>query len=350
MEEDTDFQYLKNYVEKVQILNNPNVNELFLKMLKKPMSNIPKNKIILTNFFCKLIMLQSINQESYDNKFQKYLSLTNLNYFIQLNKLIDACIRKEQQKTIKVMKKFLSLDMIKNLRFNPAFSTSEGLTNSFILDLKEKYQNSETIDYTEIAEEMRVGVEKIHERTEDLLKQPHQLKKEFEEILESIKDYYELLKYFLSFLIALFDITEERLKSNLDYYFKTNKIVSEFFGLIKKNNKTIVRKNSLIYYIHLKKYQNKYSSIGLLYQEWFMDNIRHIRNHGAHKKDSVEEIGFIDHNYKIKIQGQVKTFAITEIKELESKIHQFYLWNKGLIAKNYFNNDQELFNYLTFKN
>ncbi len=77
-----------------------------------------------------------------------------------------------------------------------------------------------------------------------------------------------------------------------------------------------------------------------------MNYIRFIRKQVAHEQESINSFGLNNYQYHIKINNTIQTFNLNEIKGLESTIHQFYLWNKGLIARKFYQNDDDLFSYL----
>lgn len=144
-------------------------------------------------------------------------------------------------------------------------------------------------------------------------------------------------------ILGLFDILEGNLNLDLSWYFSPKK--SPTF-LYYPPRERYIPKSWLEDYLKSSKYSQRFRSFRYILEEWVFKGFKEIRIHKAHKEIDVIQDKLYEGLYKIEIEGVSYKFTLGEINEIESQTLTFILWTKSIVARQYYQNNEDLINYL----
>lgn len=302
----------------------------------------------------KSILLSSINIESYDRRFQKYLQNPDITFFTELNSLIQLCFEKGKPKTAEILSRFLNQTSIYHLiKVNPNIKWST-LFNNTVFDLIEKFQSQDPFNSKEFMEIFSKAAQETQERSKSLNQYPDEFEKVAEKIINEIKNNWESSRFISGMIRALFELFNGHLKP-LERYFserfsaKWHYQGPSYKGSSYRDHKCCWIKdylNPILFHAQA----SKYNSIKFVFIDWFFRYIEKLRHFTSHSEKDIIQDKLEDEIYKVKVRenGKYSVYEYT-LQELESYFEQSYdflLLTKHLIARKFYENDDQMIQYL----
>lgn len=324
------------------VADNPNLSR-FLKSKGIDMFGILEINIL------KDILLFSINIESYDRRFQKYLQNPDITFFSEINTLLQNCVEKSKTTTTEILSWLLnqtSIYHLKKVRTNIKWTT---LFNDRIFNLIEKFLVQHPFNLMEFMKEVSIVAKETQERSKKLNQYPDEFEKVAEKIINEIKNNRESTRFLSGMIRALFELLNNNLKPLKNYFSESLSAKWHYQGPSYRGQECCW----IIDYLNPKLFTSqasKYKSIKIVFEDWFFRHIEKLRHFESHSEKDMIQDKLEDEIYKVKVKEN-KQYIHQEytLQELESYFEQSYdflLLTKHLIARKFYENDDSLIDYL----
>lgn len=333
-------ELIKKGADKLGLLNNPNLEDYLMSDEFGERYDIFVNNLLIP------LLIEINNPQRFDEIFQGFFNKPDLIFYQELEKLIKFAYKKDESKAMKLVSKFLkipAIDFFKKSHSRKLISSFEMTKN--IIGLSKEFKNKD-FDIHKSIEFMLNILLNVNKETKKMLKIPRILKSEVENVINLIKNHYESMRYIVGLILGLFDIVEDNLNRNILWYFSPNKSPTFYYYPPKGHH---IHRLRLKNYLNLSKYSESFCSVRYMLEEWIFKIFKDIRIHKAHREIDIIQDELYEGLYKIDIGGVSYKYTLEEIYEIESQAFKFILWVKSIVAKQYYQNDQDLVNYLIRK-
>ena len=297
----------------------------------------------------KNILLLSINIESYDRRFQKYLQNPDITFFSEINTLIQNCLEKSKSTTKKILSLFLSQTSIYHLKKVRTNIKWTNLFNDKIFNIIEKFQIQHPFNLKEFSEEVTTGAKETQERSKNLNQYPDEFEKVTEKITNEIKNNRESTRFISGMIRALFELFNNSLKPLERYFSEGLPAKWHYQGPSTRGQKCCWIKDYLNP-ILFPPQASKYKSIRIVFEDWFFKHIEKLRHFESHSEKDIVQDKLEDEIYKVKIkenrQYRVHEYTLQELESYFEKSHDFLLLTKHLVARKFYENNDSLIDYL----
>lgn len=300
-------------------------------------------------FNLKNILLSSIDSDSYDNRFQKYLNNQEISFFSDLVYLINECTKKSKTDTEEILNKFLSIIAIRQLQKTDPNIIWSTLFNLYLLEIIIEYQEQIPFNGEEFMSKIFECATDSLQKANMLKDLPDQFEKVAENIVNEIKNNRESTRYVAGLICGLLDLLNEDFKNPNHYFNERYSAKFHYYGPSYRYNRCCWIGD----YLNPILYQNqadRYKSFKLIFEDWFFNTIEKIRHFKGHSEKDIIQDKLETGIYKIYTKEKQKSVILeSKLEDLQSyyeKSYDLLLLSKHIVARKLYLNDDELFNYL----
>lgn len=340
---------IENAVSRMRCLNSPALNKWLQELGFGSFVEYLSFKNPLFVPFLSIFILNKINPIDSDKSIQIITNIRNLNFFSELDLLIKKGLKKNKEISNNLISTFIYLDAIQQIKIGDINPIETALMNDAILELKEKYPTLKSNKIDIIFNELNLIIPEVEKRAERISKITTEVEKKSINLLNHIKNNYETTRYIVGLIIGFFDLLANEIEKDIGLYFdKGNSTKFLFFtGKYKEKIKRNAPKNPLIKYLKESEYCNQFNSIRIIFEEWVIKKYNPYRIFESHWQKDIIQDKLDQGIYKIYINNEeIREFKIDNLEKIYRDLLQFLLWTKGLVARNFFSDNQELFSYL----
>lgn len=333
-------QFTKEFIENLEILDTESVHEF----LKSKRVNGITQQLKLSEVIINLILVISIDSTAYDKCLGESLGDDTLAFFSEVQILLQESVKKDKPATDKLLSQFLNLPAIKKIEKVNLALVEKTLMDDRMLDIETKYQNSDTVEYDKIENDLIRATYQVKQRGKILANLPSNTELLAQRILKLINDSLQTARFFFGLLIALLDLLNDRLERKTDSYFsEQNSYVSLYYRNGIFNNKHIW--SSLRSYAIKPEYKQKLISIKKVIERHILKEYKDLRIHFAHREADTEQDSLQEEIYNVKVKKRTVPYTVDELKKIWADFSTLFLRFKLLVAREFFS-DADLISYV----
>ncbi len=333
-------QFSKEFIENLEILNTESVREF----LKSKRVNGITQQLKLSEAIINLILVISIDSTVYDKHLGESLGDDTLSFFSEVKILLQESVKKDKPATDKLLSQFLNLPAIRKVEKINLTLVEKTLMDDRMLDIETKYQDSDTVEYDKIENDLIRATYQVKQRSKKLSNLPSNTELLAQRILKLINDSLQTARYFFGLLIALLDLLSDRLERKTNTYFsEQNSYMLLYSRNGTFNNKLI--KSSLKSYATKSGYKKKLISIKKVIEQHILKEYKDLRIHFAHREVDTEQDSLPEEIYNIKVGEKKVPYSVQELKDIWNDYSTLFLRFKLIIAREFYSDD-DLISYV----
>jgi len=300
--------------------------------------------------FLPYILLSSINIESYDRRFQKYLQNSDITFFSELNTLMNYCTDKSKKTTLEILNQILNQSSIYQLKKDNTDIKMTFLFNYKISNLIEKYTSQHPLNLKEFMQEVYLVAKETQEKSINLNKYPNEFEKVAENVINEIKNNWECTRFLSGMIRAFFELLNNNLKPLKNYFSERFSAKWHYQGPSSYRGQKCCWISDYLNPKLFKSQADKYKSMKIVFEDWlfrYIEKLRHFKSHSERDliQDKLEE-GI----YKVKIKENKKyiyhEYTLHDLESFFEQSYDFLLLSKHIIARKLYQNDKSLIDYL----